>query len=50
MLDFSVLAGVLPCIETIPLERAAEPVARMRSGQAKFGMVLNMTEKSHAHQ
>ncbi|UWU75265.1 alcohol dehydrogenase catalytic domain-containing protein [Bradyrhizobium huanghuaihaiense] len=49
-LDFCVLAGVRPCIATMPLERAAEAVARMRSGQAKFRMVLTMTEKSHAHQ
>lgn len=49
-LDFSVLAGVRPRIEIVPLERAAEAVARMRSGQAKFRMVLTMTEKSHAHQ
>lgn len=49
-LDFSVLADVRPRIETMPLERAAEAVARMRSGQAKFRMVLTMTEKSHAHQ
>jgi len=32
------------------LERAAEAVARMRSGQANFRMVLTMREKSHAHQ
>ncbi|MEK9280322.1 MULTISPECIES: hypothetical protein [unclassified Bradyrhizobium] len=49
-LDFSVLAGVPPCIETMPLERAAAAVARMRSGQAKFRMVLTMTEKGNAHQ
>jgi alcohol dehydrogenase len=49
-LDFSVLAGVRPRIEIMPLEKAAEAVARMRSGQAKFRMVLTMTEKGHAHQ
>ncbi|MHB0772946.1 alcohol dehydrogenase [Bradyrhizobium sp. 1.29L] len=49
-LDFSVLAGVRPRIEIMPLEGAAAAVARMRSGQAKFRMVLTMTEKSHAHQ
>lgn len=47
-LDFSVLAGVRPRLETVPLERAAEAVARMKSGQATFRMVLTMTEKSHA--
>lgn len=49
-LDFSVLADVRPRIETMPLERAAEAVARMRSGQARFRMVLTMTERNHAHQ
>ena len=28
----------------------AEAVARMRSGQAKFRIVLTMTEERHAHQ
>jgi alcohol dehydrogenase len=37
-LDFSVLAGVRPRIETMPLDRAAEGVARMKSGLAKFRM------------
>lgn len=41
-LDFSVLADIRPRIETMPLERAAEAVARMRSGQVKFRMVLSM--------
>jgi alcohol dehydrogenase len=49
-LDFSVLAGVRPCIETMPLQRVVEAVARMRSGQAKFRMVLIMTEEHDAHQ
>lgn len=49
-LDFCVLAGVRPRIEIMPLERAAEAVARMRSGKPKFRMVLTMAEKSHAHQ
>jgi alcohol dehydrogenase len=49
-LDFSVLAGVRPRIDTMPLERAAEAVARMKSGQAKFRMVLTMTEGRHAPQ
>ena len=43
-LDFSVLAGVRPRIEILPLEKAGEAVARMRSGQANFRMVLTMTE------
>lgn len=49
-LDFSVLAGVRPRIEVMPLEKAGEAVARMRSGQANFRIVLTMTEASHAHQ
>ncbi len=49
-LDFSVLAGVRPRIEIMPLEKAGDAVARMRSGQANFRMVLTMTEESHAHQ
>ena len=41
-LAFSVLAGVRPCIETMPLERAAEAYQRMKSGGVKFRMVLTM--------
>ncbi|WP_414439522.1 alcohol dehydrogenase catalytic domain-containing protein [Burkholderia sp. 22PA0106] len=41
-LDFSVLAGVRPRIETLPLERAEEAYRRMRSGEATFRMVLTM--------
>ena len=41
-LAFSVLAGVRPRIEVMPLERAQEALARMRSGAAKFRMVLSM--------
>jgi D-arabinose 1-dehydrogenase-like Zn-dependent alcohol dehydrogenase len=39
-LAFSVLAGVRPMIETLPLERAAEAYERMISGDARFRMVL----------
>jgi len=39
-LAFSVLSGVRPMIETIPLERAAEAYDRMMSGQARFRMVI----------
>ncbi|WP_245286758.1 zinc-binding dehydrogenase [Bradyrhizobium sp. ARR65] len=49
-LDFSVLAGVRPRIEVLPLEKAGEAVARMRSGEANFRMVLTMAEGSHAYQ
>jgi D-arabinose 1-dehydrogenase-like Zn-dependent alcohol dehydrogenase len=40
-LAFSVLAGVRPMIETLPLERAAEAYERMMSGNARFRMVLS---------
>lgn len=39
-LAFSVLSGVRPMIETLPLERAAEAYERMMSGDARFRMVL----------
>ena len=39
-LRFSVLSGVRPWIETMPLERANEAYQRMRSGQARFRIVL----------
>lgn len=48
-LDFSVLAGVRPRIETMPLEQATQAYQRMRSGEAKFRMVLTMGEPN-AHQ
>lgn len=41
-LDFSVMADVHPMIATLPLERAAEAYAQMRSGGVKFRMVLTM--------
>jgi alcohol dehydrogenase len=49
-LDFSVLTGARPRIETMPLERAVEAYRRMRSGDVKFRMVLTMGDKSNAHQ
>jgi len=42
-LDFSVLAGVRPMIEVMPLEEANEAYRRMRSGDVRFRMVLSMT-------
>jgi alcohol dehydrogenase len=42
-LDFSVLTEVRPWIETMPLEQADEAYHRMRSGDAKFRMVLTMS-------
>ena len=41
-LNFCVLAGVRPMIETYPLERAAEAYERMLSGKAEFRVVLTM--------
>ncbi|WP_244510878.1 hypothetical protein [Mesorhizobium sp. LCM 4576] len=49
-LDFSVLTGVRPMIETMPLERAAEAAQKMRSGDVKFRIVLTMGDQSNAHQ
>jgi len=39
-LNFRVLAGVRPMIETFPLERAAEAYERMAAGQARFRAVF----------
>ncbi len=39
-LAFSVLSGVRPKIETLPLERAGEAFEKMMGGQARFRMVL----------
>ena len=41
-LNFCVLSGVRPMIETYPLQRAAEAYARMMSGNAQFRVVLTM--------
>lgn len=44
-LNFSVLTGARPLIETLPLERANEAYQRMRSGDVKFRMVLTMNKQ-----
>ncbi|MDX8514669.1 hypothetical protein [Mesorhizobium captivum] len=49
-LDFGVMTGARPMIETMPLERAAEAVQKMRSDDAKFRIVLTMGDQSNAHQ
>ncbi|RAZ72965.1 alcohol dehydrogenase catalytic domain-containing protein [Mesorhizobium atlanticum] len=49
-LDFSVLTGVRPLIEIMPLERAQEAVERMRSGAATFRIVLTMEDGTNADQ
>lgn len=41
-LDFSVLAGVRPMIEVMPLEKADEAYRKMKSGDVRFRMVLTM--------
>ena len=41
-LRFSVLTGVLPMIEKMPLENAPEGYARMLAGKARFRVVLTM--------
>lgn len=41
-LDFSVLADVRPMIERMPLEAAGEAYLRLKSGKAKFRIVLTM--------
>jgi D-arabinose 1-dehydrogenase-like Zn-dependent alcohol dehydrogenase len=41
-LNFSVLTGVRPMIETYPLEKAADAYARMMSGKAQFRVVLTI--------
>jgi D-arabinose 1-dehydrogenase-like Zn-dependent alcohol dehydrogenase len=41
-LQFAVLSGVRPMIETYPLEKAGEAYAHMMSGKAQFRVVLTM--------
>ena len=41
-LAFSVLQGIRPMIETLPLEQAAEAYARMMRNEARFRLVLTM--------
>ena len=45
-LDFSLLTGVRPLIETMPLEQAQDAYRRMKSGQARYRMVLTMDARS----
>ncbi len=39
-MSFSAQSGILPMVETMPLERAGEAYERMMSGAARFRMVL----------
>ena len=41
-LDFSVLAGVQPQVEVVPFERAHDDYQRLKSGPAKFRVLLSM--------
>ena len=41
-LKFSVLTGVMPMVETLPLEQAEAAYARMAAGETRFRMVLTM--------
>jgi D-arabinose 1-dehydrogenase-like Zn-dependent alcohol dehydrogenase len=41
-MNFCVLTGVRPMIETYPLEKAGEAYSRMLSGNAQFRVVLTM--------
>ncbi|KHK59987.1 alcohol dehydrogenase [Burkholderia sp. A9] len=41
-LDFSVLTGVRPMIEVMPLEQAGDAYQKMRSGDVRYRMVLTM--------
>ena len=50
MLAFSVLTGVRPMIEIMPLEKAAQAYEKMKSGDVKFRMVLTMKGRADAHQ
>lgn len=44
-LDFSLLTGVRPVIEVMPLEKANEAYQRMKSGDVTFRMVLTVGER-----
>lgn len=46
-LAFSLLTGVRPWIETYPLDRAQEAIDRMRSGQARYRIVLTMASNPY---
>ncbi len=47
-LNFSVLAGVQAEVEVMPFELANEAYQRLKSGAAKFRVVLSMLEASRA--
>ncbi|MBN6069356.1 alcohol dehydrogenase catalytic domain-containing protein [Aggregatibacter actinomycetemcomitans] len=43
-LKFSVLSGVKPQVEIFPLTKANEAIARLKSGKARFRIVLNVNQ------
>lgn len=45
-LTFSIQAGIRPMVEEFPLERAGEAYDRMMSGDARFRVVLKVSEES----
>ncbi|WP_278407893.1 alcohol dehydrogenase [Pseudomonas rhodesiae] len=47
-LDFSVLTDVRPRIEVMPLEQANEAFQKLKSGEAKFRIVLTVAGESEA--
>jgi len=47
-LSFSVLSGVRPKIEVMPLEKAFEAYQKLKSGDVKFRMVLTMKKPRQA--
>jgi D-arabinose 1-dehydrogenase-like Zn-dependent alcohol dehydrogenase len=44
-LSFSLLQGIKPMIETVPLEKAEEGYRKMLSNKARFRMVITMGQK-----
>ncbi|WP_438489331.1 alcohol dehydrogenase [Streptomyces sp. S186] len=48
-MEFCVLQGIRPMIETMPLEHANEAYGKMLAGKARFRMVLAHTEAGRAH-
>jgi D-arabinose 1-dehydrogenase-like Zn-dependent alcohol dehydrogenase len=45
-LGFSLLKGIKPMIETVPLEKAEEGYQKMMSNKARFRMVITMESSS----
>jgi len=41
MLEFALRHGIAPVTEHVPLERVNDAIARLRSGEARYRVVLN---------